>query len=114
MTSYAHTKKQTGISPQALLRVLIGILIFSVFAYVYTLISTTMLAENKRALESEIQELHSEISQKEMSYLALSDVLDESELLAHGFHEAQDIHFISRSRINADTIALATPARRNR
>lgn len=112
MTSYARTQHHTGITTQKLLRLAIGVLICMIFAYVYTLLSTTMLIAQKRTLESSVEQLNSEISEKEMSYLALSDVLRDNELLAYGFHEAQDVHFISRTRTNADTIALATPTPR--
>ncbi len=107
MTSRTHIQIYKNINTQFILRVCIGLVLCMIGVYVYTLISTTMLVAEKRSLESDIQELHSEISKKEMNYLALSDVLDENQLLAYGFHEAQKVHFISEGK-NSDNIAFVS------
>lgn len=87
---------------------LIGIFLVVAFAYLYTLVSTTMMMAQKRSYESESKALASDIADIEMAYMDLSEVMNDDRMAELGFMPADHIAFVALGGDNdADSIAFA-------
>ncbi|OGI83382.1 hypothetical protein A2997_01495 [Candidatus Nomurabacteria bacterium RIFCSPLOWO2_01_FULL_36_10b] len=110
LTQQSHQTWISSLTSRTLMSMSLVFLVLVVGVYMYTLISTMMIANQKRVLDTNIQRLASTLSYDEMAYMNISGVLAKEYINEYGFEQANNVYFVARGT-RPQNVAFATQTR---